>query len=112
MADEDLKTIVSALLDEVRLLTVQTKVQALKKFYDEFLTTDFRRSAYEKFDGSRTLQEVNDELSGKINTLQVFVQILVEKDLVDFYFKGNSRVIRKSLSKIATYYANKELEGT
>ncbi len=33
----------------------------------------------------------------------------MDKDLVDYEMKGNARILSKSLSKIAVYYANKEL---
>ena len=64
---------------------------------------------YDAFDGERTLSEISDDIGCKINTIQIFAQQLVDKDLVDYTFKGNARIIKKSLSKIALYYANKEL---
>ncbi|MCQ5087513.1 hypothetical protein [Ruthenibacterium lactatiformans] len=97
------------LLEEVQLLTVQAKVDALQKFKNDFLTSDLRRNMYDAFDGERTLPEISDDIGCKINTLQIFAQQLVDKNLVDYTFKGNARIIKKSLSKIALYYANKEL---
>ncbi len=98
------------LLEEIRLLTVQTKAEALKKFKDEFLTSDLRQKMYNAFDGEKTLPQISSELECKVNTLQIFTQSLIEKDLVNYEMRGNSRIISKSLSKIAVYYANKSLE--
>ena len=98
-----------ALLDETKLLTVQTKAEAIRKFNADFLTSDLRHQMYESFDGVRTLQQISTDINCKLNTLQVFAQQLVDKDLVDYEMKGYARILSKSLSKIAVYYANKEL---
>ena len=55
------------------------------------------------------MPEISDAIGCKINTLQVFAQQLVDKELVEYTFKGNAKIINKSFSKIALYYANKEL---
>lgn len=109
MENSNIEKLLKELLDETRLLTVRTKTEALQKFNNEFLTSDLRKKMYESFDGERTLQQICSDISCKINTLQIFAQQLADKDLVDFDTKGNSRIIRKSLSKIAVYYMNKEL---
>lgn len=109
MENTNIEKLLKDLLEETRLLTVQMKAEALKKFNEDFLTSDLRRQIYDAFDGERTLQQISNDLCCKINTLQIFVQQLVDKDLVDFETKGNARIIKKSLSKIAVYYANKEL---
>lgn len=98
------------LLDEVRLLTVQSKAMAIERFRKEFLTSDLRAQMYSAFDGERTLTEISKEINCKINTLQIFAQTLVENDLVDFQINRNSRIIKKSIAKIAIYYATKDLE--
>jgi len=100
------------LLNEVQLLTVSTKVSALKKFQDEFLTSDMRKQAYAAFDGERTLQEISNAIDCKLNTLQIFAQLLVEKDLVDATTVGRARILSKSTAKIAIYYASKTLESS
>ena len=64
---------------------------------------------YEAFDGERTLPEISNDIGCKINTLQVFAQQLVDKELVDYTSRGNARIIKKSISKIALYYASKQL---
>lgn len=100
------------LLEETKLLTVQTKSEAIQKFNADFLTSNLRRQMYEAIDGERTLQQISRDIGCKLNTLQIFAQLLVDNDLVDYHMKGNARILSKSLSKIAVYYANKELEET
>lgn len=109
MENTNIEKLLKELLEEMKLLTVRAKVEALKKFNEDFLTSDLRRQMYEAFDGEKTLPQISNDLNCKLNTLQVFAQQLVDKDLVDFETKGNARIIRKSLSKIAVYYANQEL---
>ena len=77
-----------------------------------WVETDLRRKMYDAFDGERTLPQISDAIGCKINTLQVFAQQLVDKSLVDYTTKGNARIINKSPSKIALYYATKELGDT
>lgn len=109
MDANNIEKILKELLEETKLLTVQSKAEAIKKFNEEFLVSNLRRQMYEAFDGARTLQQISADIDCKLNTLQVFAQLLVDKDLVDYEMKGNARIISKSLSKIAVYYANKEL---
>lgn len=109
MENTTLEYLLQNLLEEVQLLTVQTKVDAFEKFKKEFLISDLRRSMYDAFDGERTLPEISNDIGCKINTLQIFAQQLVDKGLVDYTLRGNARIIKKSLSKIALYYAIKEL---
>ena len=45
-----LEILLSELLEEVRLLTTQTKVVAFEKFKNEFLTSDLRRNMYDARD--------------------------------------------------------------
>ncbi len=104
-----LEKLLKDLLEEVQLLTVQVKVDALQKFSADFLTSDLRFKMYNAFDGERTLPQISEAIGCKINTLQVFAQQLVDKGLVDYTVKGNARIINKSPSKIALYYATKEL---
>lgn len=104
-----IEKLLKELLEETKLLTVQAKAEAIKKFNIDFLTSDLRRQMYEAFDGERTLQQISTDMNCKLNTLQIFAQLLVDKDLADFEMRGNARIISKSLSKIAVYYANKEL---
>lgn len=107
---DNICSLLQELLDELRLLTVQSKAMAMERFQKEFLTSDLRSQMYTAFDGIRTLTEISKDINCKINTLQIFAQTLVENDLVDFQIKGNSRIIKKSISKVAIYYANKDLE--
>lgn len=109
MNSETIERLLKELLEETKLLTVQTKAIALQKFSNEFLTSDLRKAMYAAFDGERTLPQISNDIGCKVNTLQIFAQQLIDKDLVDYATKGNARIINKSLSKIAVYYANIEL---
>lgn len=110
-SDGNIGKLLQDLLNEVQLLTVQTKVTALEKFKNDYLTTDMRRQAYDAIDGEKTLQEISTSIGCKLNTLQIFAQTLVENDLVDVVGTiGRSRILSKSVAKIAIYYAAKALE--
>jgi len=109
MENDNLEKMIAELLDEVRLITIHTKVDALTKFTKEFLTSDLRKKMYEAFDGVRTFSQISDDLDCKLITLQQFAQALTDNDLVNYETKGNARILRKSLSKIAIYYAKKQL---
>lgn len=111
MDDNRTERLLFDLLQEVRLLTVSVKADALNRFEKDFLTTDMRKKAYESFDGEKTLQEISNEIGWKVNSLQVFAQQLVEKDLVNVEMKGKFKIISKSISKIAIFYAIKKLNG-
>jgi len=109
MDDRKTEMLLTELLEEMKLLTCEIKSNALLKFRKEFLTSELRVKMYSAFDGERTLQEISQDIDCKLNTLQIFVQSLIEKDLVDFYTRGTSRIIKKSPSKIALFYTQKTL---
>lgn len=109
MESNSIEKLLESILQEISLLTVQTKAIAIKNFNAEYLTTDVRKKAYEKFDGEKTLKEISDELGCSLRTLQVFSASLIEDNLVDFTMQGNSKILSKNISKIAVYYAQKEL---
>lgn len=109
MKEDKIIEVLEQLLQEVQLLTVSTKATALNKFKSDYLSTPLKQQMYNAFDGERTLQEISNDLNCKINTLQIFVQKLVENDLVDSKTVGKSRIISKSTSKIAIHYAQKAL---
>lgn len=109
METNSIEKLLESILQEISLLTVQTKANAIKHFNAEYLTTDVRKKAYEKFDGEKTLKEISDELGCNLRTLQVFCASLIENNLVDFTKQGNSKILSKNISKIAVYYAQKEL---
>ena len=109
MESNSIEKLLESILQEISLLTVQTKASAIKRFNAEYLTTDVRKRAYEKFDGEKTLKEISDELGCNLRTLQIFGASLVENNLVDFIKQGNSKILSKNISKIAVYYAQKEL---
>lgn len=105
-----IETLLETLLQEVSLLTVQTKAEALKRFNQDFLTSDLRKQSYLLFDGTKTLKEISDITGLKQNSIQIFAQQLVEKDLIDVTKQGNNKLYSKSISKIATYYATQDLQ--
>ena len=108
----NMEILLNDLLEEIRLLTIPVKASALQKFKNEFLSSDLRREMYEAFDGERTLPQISGDIGCKLNTIQIFAQQLVDKELVDYEYKGNARIIKKSPAKIALYYATKELNDT
>ena len=112
MESQKIEKLLDELLKEIRILTVKQKAEAFKRFSDEFLTSDLRKKMYDAFDGERTLQQICSAIGCKLNTLQVFGQLLADEDLVDFETKGTARIISKSLLKVTIYYANKELKGS
>lgn len=109
MDNNKIEMLLSELLDEVRLITVNTKAEAFQMFSQEFLTSDLRVKMYNAFDGQKSLPEISKEIGCKVNTLQIFAQSLIDHNLVDYYVRGNARIISKSASKIAIFYANKRL---
>ncbi|MBR5222597.1 MAG: hypothetical protein IKV81_00315 [Clostridia bacterium] len=105
-----IETLLESILQELSLLTVQTKATAIQRFNTEYLTTDVRKKAYEKFDGEKTLKEISDELGCNLRTLQVFSATLIENNLIDFQKQGNNKILSKNTSKIAIYYAAQDLK--
>lgn len=110
MENANLEKLLEAILQEVSLLTVPTKAIAIQRFNKEFLTSEMRRQAYELFDGVRTIKEISEQINQKQHSVQVFAQSLVDKDLVDVTKQGNNKLISKSITKIAVYYATKDLQ--
>lgn len=110
METNKIEKLLETLLQEVSLLTVSTKADALKRFKNDFLTSDLRKQAYELFDGNRTLKEISEITGQKQNSIQIFAQLLVEKDLIDVTKQGNNKLYSKSISKIAVYYTELDLQ--
>ena len=110
MDTNKIETLLEALLQEVNLLTVSTKADALKRFKKDFLTSDLRKQAYPLFDGTKTLKEISDQIGQKQHSVQVFAQQLVENDLLDVAKQGNNKLYTKSTAKIAIYYAMQDLQ--
>lgn len=102
--------LLEAILQELSLLTVTTKADALQRFNQDFLISDMRRKAYELFDGTKTLKEISEAIGEKQNSIQIFAQQLVAKDLLDVKKQANNKMYAKSISKIAIYYAGQDLK--
>ena len=62
LENNNIEKLLKALLDETKLLTVQTKAEAIRKFNADFLTSDLRHQMYESFDGVRTLQQISIDI--------------------------------------------------
>lgn len=105
-----IEELLEALLQEVSLLTVSSKADALRRFQKDFLTSDLRKQAYPLFDGTKTIKEISEQIGQKQNSVQVFAQQLVENDLLDVNKQGNNKLYAKSTVKIAIYYAMKDLQ--
>lgn len=110
MDTSKIETLLEALLQEVNLLTVRTKADAIKRFKQDFLTSDLRKQVYPLFDGTKTLKDISEQTGLKQNSIQIFAQQLVEKDLLEVSKQGNNKLYSKSISKIAIYYAMNDLQ--
>ena len=102
--------LLEAILQELSLLTVSTKANALQRFNKEFLSSAMRKKAYELFDGTKTLKEISEEIGEKQNSVQIFAQQLLAKDLLVVTKQGNNKMYAKSITKIAIYYAALDLK--
>lgn len=111
METTKIETLLEALLQEVSLLTVSIKADALKRFKMDFITSDLRKQAFPLFDGTKTLKEISDQIGQKQNSIQVFAQQLVENNLLDVTRQGNNKLYAKSTAKIAIYYAMQDLQN-
>ena len=110
MENKRTEELLEAILQELTLLTVSTKATALQRFNKEFLISDMRRKAYELFDGTKTLKEISEQIGEKQNSVQIFAQQLVAKDLLAVTKQGNNKLYAKSIAKIAVYYAAQDLK--
>ena len=110
METNKIETLLETLLKEVSLLTVSRKAEALKRFKKDFLTSDLRKQAYSLFDGTKTLKEISEITGQKQNSMQIFAQLLVEKDLIGVTKQGNNKLYSRSIQKIAVYYAELDLQ--
>ena len=110
MENKKTEELLEAILQELTLLTVSTKATALQRFNKEFLISEMRRKAYELFDGTKTLKEISEHIGEKQNSVQIFAQQLVAKDLLAVTKQGNNKMYSKSITKIAVYYAAQDLK--
>lgn len=109
LENNNIEKLLKALLDEQNYLLFRLRLKPSENLMLISLHRFKWPQSMSQFDGVRTLQQISTDINCKLNTLQVFAQQLVDKDLVDYEMKGNARILSKSLSKIAVYYANKEL---
>lgn len=109
--DEEALLLLKSLLEEVKLLTSSVKANALKRFNAEFLSGGSRKNMYGLFNDENNAQNIADELKCSLRAVQVFIKEMQDKDLIDYRRAGHSIIPSKSISKIATYYAELNLEG-
>jgi len=111
MNESKIEKLLVDLLGEVQLLNISVKTEALKKFKSQFLTSELREQMFNAFDGEHTLPQISKDIGCKVNTLQIFAQSLIDKDLIDVHTVGNARILKKSIFKIALYYTNRTLDN-
>jgi hypothetical protein len=111
MNESKIEKLLVDLLGEIQLLNISVKTEALKKFKSQFLTSELREQMFNAFDGERTLPQISKDISCKVNTLQIFAQSLIDKDLIDVHTVGSARILKKSIFKIALYYTNRALDN-
>ncbi|MGE5484983.1 MAG: hypothetical protein ACM3X4_08215 [Ignavibacteriales bacterium] len=102
---EEMIALLRQIREEVSLLTVQVKAEAVDRFDREFLTTPQRRRAYEAFDGCTGVNEIAEIAGCGARAIQMFIKELEEKDLIDVVRDGNAKVPARAITKIALYYA-------
>ena len=105
----DLILLGKQILAELKLLTSATKATALIRFQQEFLTTDQQRLIFESFDGERDSQAIARDTGIPLRSIQRLIKDLQEKDLIDFGKRGRAVIPIKSIAKVATYYAAKDI---
>lgn len=105
----EMLAILKQIRDEVSLITVPLKVNAINSFYQEFLSTDQRKNMYELFNGERDVMEISKEVNCSPRNVQILIKELEDKDLIDIEKIGKGKIPQKSVSKIAIYYARNEI---
>lgn len=99
------------ILSELQLLTSSTKAAALVRFQKEFLTTNQQRLIFDAFDGERSSQAIAEDTGISLRSIQRLTKDLQDKDLIDFGKRGKAVIPIKSPSKIAVYYATKDIKN-
>lgn len=99
------------ILTELQLLTSSTKATALIRFQQEFLTTNQQRLIFDAFDGERSSQAIAEDTGISLRSVQQLIKDLQDRDLIDFEKRGKAVIPIKSPSKVATYFAAKDIEN-
>jgi len=108
---DELLCIGRQILAELQLITVSTKVAALVRFKQEFLTTSQQRLIFDAFDGERSSQDIAEDTGISLRSVQQLIKDLQDQDLIDFRKRGKAVIPIKSFSKVATYFATKDIEN-
>lgn len=101
--------ILQDLRGELSLLTVKVKTEALKRFHDDFLTTEQRKSIYNSFDGEKDAAEIAKIADCSLRNVQLLIKELEEKDLIEIRREGRTKIPIKTVHKVALFYASKDL---
>lgn len=107
--NNEVKELLEKILEELSLISSSIKAEALNNFYMDFLSSDNRRKMYELFNGEKDAKIIAEIVGCTPRAVNIFIQELIEKDLVSYHKDGKAIIPEKSVSKIATYYSNKKL---
>lgn len=106
----NVEVLLEKILEELSLLSVSIKSEALSCFYSEFLNTENRKKMYELFNGENDAKSISEQIGCTPRAVRMFIQNLIEKDLINFHKDGNAIIPEKSVSKIAVYYNTRKLD--
>lgn len=101
--------VANSILAELELLTSSVKATALVRFQQEFLLTDLQRKIYNAIDGEKDSQEIAETTGASLRAVQLLIKELTEKDLIDISKRGRSNIPKRSVVKIATYFARQDI---
>lgn len=112
--DKQIKELLEKILEEVSLLSVSIKSNALNDFNRDYLNTDNRKRMYELFNGENDAKTISEQIGCTSRAVNMFIHELLSNDLISYHKIGNSIIPEKSISKIAVFYSNKksDMEGT
>ena len=101
----NVEVLLEKILEELSLLSVSIKSEALSCFYSEFLNTENRKKMYELFNGENDAKSISEQIGCTPRAVRMFIQ-----DLINFHKDGNAIIPEKSVSKIAVYYNTRKLD--
>lgn len=108
--DKEMKELLEKILEEVSLLSVSIKSEALNDFNRDYLNTDNRKKMYELFNGENDAKTIAKQIGCTPRAVSMFMQELLSNDLISYHKIGNSIIPEKSISKIAVFYNNKKID--
>lgn len=102
--DKETKELLEKILEEISLLSVSIKAEALKDFNNDYLNTDNRKMMYELFNGENDAKTISEQIGCTSRAVSMFIQELLKNDLISYRKMGKSIIPEKSISKIAVFY--------